>query len=457
MGGEVEMVSLSSLVDPDRGITYGIVQPGKHTSDGTPIVRVTDIRNGRISVESPLRVDPKVAEKFRRTTLRGGELLLTLVGTVGELAIVPPQLAGWNTARAVAVIPVLDDPGPLWIKYALQAGPARHYIDSRLNTTVQATLNLRDVSSFPIPMPKTTERKAITHILGSLDDKIELNRQMNHTLEQMAQTLFKSWFINFDPVVYNAVQAGQPVPDRLQTTAERYRQKPEIQTLPQHILDLFPNRFEGSELEEIPEGWQVKPLASLIELIGGGTPKTNVERYWNGDIPWFSVTDAPSEADLWVIRTEKYITPEGLNNSSAKVLPVGSTVISARGTVGKCALLGTDMAFNQSCYGIMPTEGYSEYFINHLIRTKISMLQQSGHGSVFNTITRSTFDHIKVVDCGGELTKHFHEMIQPYLDRMLANIHESEVVAEIRNQLIPSLISGDLRVTGVSPELGARR
>ncbi|MDZ7641455.1 MAG: hypothetical protein U5J62_05455 [Desulfurivibrio sp.] len=93
-------------------------------------------------------------------------------------------------------------------------------------------------------VPPIAEQRAIAHILGSLDDKIELNRQMNRTLEQMAQALFKSWFIDFDPVVYNAVQAGNPVPERFQATAERYRQNPEMQTLPQHILDLFPNRFE---------------------------------------------------------------------------------------------------------------------------------------------------------------------------------------------------------------------
>lgn len=194
MGVDVAFRPLGALVDPSRGISYGIVQPGQHVDSGVPIVRVTDIRNGRINQGQPLRVAKEIAAKYRRTTLQGGELLLTLVGTVGETSVVPPELAGWNTARAVAVIPVLDDPGPWWVQYALQTGSAREYIQTRLNTTVQATLNLGDVSTLPIPMPLRKTRDRILEILGALDDKIELNRKTNETLEAMARALFKSWF-----------------------------------------------------------------------------------------------------------------------------------------------------------------------------------------------------------------------------------------------------------------------
>lgn len=194
MGGEISFTPLGSLVDEARGISYGVVQPGQHVDDGVPIVRVTDIRHGRINQVDPLRVAPEIAEKYRRTVLRGGELLLTLVGTVGETAVVPASLAGWNTARAVAVLPVLDEPGPRWVQYALQTGSAREYIQTRLNTTVQATLNLGDVTTLPVPMPPREARERILRILGVLDDKIELNRKMNATLQAMARALFKSWF-----------------------------------------------------------------------------------------------------------------------------------------------------------------------------------------------------------------------------------------------------------------------
>jgi len=106
MATEWEFVKLEHLVDPDRGISYGIVQPGGPVGDGVPIIRVSDIRDGRISTSEPLRVSPAIEAGYARTRLRGGELLLTLVGTVGEAAVVPESLAGWNTSRAVSVIPV---------------------------------------------------------------------------------------------------------------------------------------------------------------------------------------------------------------------------------------------------------------------------------------------------------------------------------------------------------------
>ncbi|MBK7977449.1 MAG: restriction endonuclease subunit S [Deltaproteobacteria bacterium] len=178
-----------------------------------------------------------------RTRLQGGELLLTLVGTVGETAIVPDALRGWNTARAVGVIPVREDVGAYWIRLALQSSEARQVIDSRLNTTVQATLNLGDVAKLPIVLPPRSERERITQILGTLDDKIELNRRMNETLEAMARALFKSWFVDFDPV--RAKAEGRDL------------------GLPKHLADLFPDSFVDSELGEIPKGWSVRSLDGI--------------------------------------------------------------------------------------------------------------------------------------------------------------------------------------------------
>src|SRR6266508_777643 len=211
MASEWETVPLGSLIEPSRGISYGIVQPGAPVVDGVPIVRVSDVRDGRIAVSAPLRVAPSIEAAYVRTRLAGGELLLTLVGTVGESAVVPASLAGWNTARAVAVIPVRKELGAYWVKLALGAPGVREIIDSRLNTTVQATLNLGDVARLPIVLPPTPEREAIAHILGTLDDKIELNRRMNETLEAMARAIFKSWFIDFDPVrCHNARPRSRP-------------------------------------------------------------------------------------------------------------------------------------------------------------------------------------------------------------------------------------------------------
>jgi type I restriction enzyme, S subunit len=128
---EWQVALLSDLVEPSRGISYGIVQPGTHVSGGVPIVRVSDVRGGRIAVDDPLRVAENIEAAYVRTRLRGGELLLTLVGTVGEAAVVPASLAGWNTARAVAVIPVRSEIGAYWVQIALRSPAVQELIGSR--------------------------------------------------------------------------------------------------------------------------------------------------------------------------------------------------------------------------------------------------------------------------------------------------------------------------------------
>ncbi|ECU5653878.1 restriction endonuclease subunit S, partial [Salmonella enterica subsp. enterica serovar Berta] len=282
---------------------------------------------------------------------------------------------------------------------------------------------------------------------GILDDKIKLNKELNHTLEQISQTLFKSWFVDFDPVIDNALDAGNPIPEALQSRAElrqKIRNSADFKPLPADIRALFPAEFEETELGWMPKGWITTSFNDLIELIGGGTPKTSVEEFWNGDIPWFSVVDAPSESDVYVLTTEKKITIEGLNNSSAKLLRKGTTIISARGTVGKCAMVAVPMAMNQSCYGVIGKNNISDEYIYFQLKNAVQTLQQMGHGSVFNTITRDTFKNIKVPFCNEELTNSYSLLVKNYFSKILNNNYQNIALTNLRDTLLPKLISGEL-------------
>ncbi|EAB5128207.1 TPA: restriction endonuclease subunit S, partial [Salmonella enterica] len=283
--------------------------------------------------------------------------------------------------------------------------------------------------------------------IGILDDKIKLNKELNHTLEQISQTLFKSWFVDFDPVIDNALDAGNPIPEALQSRAElrqKIRNSADFKPLPADIRALFPAEFEETELGWMPKGWITTSFNDLIELIGGGTPKTSVEEFWNGDIPWFSVVDAPSESDVYVLTTEKKITIEGLNNSSAKLLRKGTTIISARGTVGKCAMVAVPMAMNQSCYGVIGKNNISDEYIYFQLKNAVQTLQQMGHGSVFNTITRDTFKNIKVPFCNEELTNSYSLLVKNYFSKILNNNYQNIALTNLRDTLLPKLISGEL-------------
>lgn len=209
---------------------------------------------------------------------------------------------------------------------------------------------------------------------------------------------------------------------------------------------LFPDSFEETELGMVPRGWEIKSFADTVEIIGGGTPKTSIDEYWNGDVPWFSVVDSPRESDIWVIDTEKKITLAGVENSSTRILPQGTTIISARGTVGRVALVGVPMAMNQSCYGLRGEVEENVFFTYFSTRALISDLRQKTHGSLFDTITRDTLKRVLIVSPPSQVVRKFEQRVTALLKRIRENNFESRTLAALRDVLLPKLICGKMRV-----------
>ena len=313
---------------------------------------------------------------------------------------------------------------PLFAFYFLKA------LDfDRFNSgSAQPSLNRNFIYPIPIRVPKPAEQRAIASVLGSLDDLIEVNREINESLEEMARALFKSWFVDFDPV--RAKLEGRPPAGMDAATAA-----------------LFPDHFQNSELGQIPKGWQAKPLSKNIELLSGGTPKTSEPSYWDGEIPWYSVRDAPSDSDVWVVDTDRKVTPSGISNSATSILPARTTIISARGTVGKLALVGRPMAMNQSCYGVRGAAGYRELFTYFSLKEAVEELQQNAHGSVFDTITRDTFDTLSFASPPITIADAFEALVESLLETILANVNESRDLATLRDTLLPKLLSGEVSVS----------
>lgn len=428
--------TLSELADDERGITYGIVQPGHHVSGGVPIVRVQNIVDGTLDTSDMMLVAPEIAAKYRRTCLRGGELLLSLVGSVGSSVIASAEMAGWNTARAVAVVPLRDGIDARFVRFCLRSSPLQHLMEVWCNTTVQATLNLKDVCRLPIPLPPPRERAAIVETLAALDAKIELNRQMNRALEELAGVLFRAWFVDFEPVVAKAAKRAP------------FGLAPEL-------ADLFPATFTESELGPIPLGWRVCSLDEVADPRGGGTPKTSVAEYWDGDIPWFSVVDSPAAGQVFVLETEKMITARGMSESATQLLPEGTTIVTARGTVGNLALVGVPMTMNQSCYGLVPKNSFGAAYVFFTMQGAVEELRRNAHGSVFDTITRNTLSSISIVAPPVELRAEYERVATPLLDKIKANVRESRTLAALRDTLLPKLLSGELRVKDAEKLAGA--
>ncbi|MEO1393080.1 MAG: restriction endonuclease subunit S [Cyanobacteria bacterium J06634_5] len=422
----------------------------KKIEKGPYFLSISSLESGRLDLSKSACVSENDFTRWtKRVTPREGDILFSYETRLGEAALMPSNIRACLGRRMGLLRPDLSKVVPRYLLYAYLSPDFQNEIRARTNRG--ATVNriaLKELPSFPVRIPSFSEQEAIAHILGSLDDKIELNRQMNETLEGMAQALFKSWFVDFDPVIDNAIAAGNEIPDALKARAAMRRgMGSNYKSLAEELTKPFPSRFEYSdELEWYPATWNARPLDTLLHIIGGGTPKTSIPEYWNGDIPWFSVVDAPSPSNLFVIDTEKHVTEKGVEKSSTKILRAGTTIISARGTVGKCALVAKPMAMNQSCFGLQGQEEISDSFVYYTVLLSVSGLQRRAHGSVFNTISRDTFKTIDIPFCGVNLTLKFEEIVRPYFEKILENSIQSKTLAKLRDTLLPQLLSGTLRI-----------
>ena len=193
----MEFRNLGSLVD--RKIGYGIVQPGQSVSDGVPVIKVNNLISGLRSVSDLDTTAKENDEKYTRTRLEGGEVIISVVGTIGKTAIVPPAFAGCNLVRATALIDIRDAKLAKWVKYYLDSPQGQSYIEQNLNTTVQPTLNIRSLVELPIPFPSEEIMKKTVALLSSIDERIENNRKINDNLLEQMQALYKSWFVDYLP------------------------------------------------------------------------------------------------------------------------------------------------------------------------------------------------------------------------------------------------------------------
>ena len=242
----------------------------------------------------------------------------------------------------------------------------------------------------------------------------------------MALAIFKSWFIDFDPV--------------------RAKAKGRDPALPKRIADVFPDHFEDSELGEIPVGWEVGPILKQAKLLSGGTPKTDHKDYWDGDILWASAKDVSQCGQTFLVKTDRSITQKGLAESATQLIPARCTVVVARGaTTGRMVIFGRQMAMNQTCYGLASATDTPFTLYSHL-QYQMDNLVHSAHGSVFDTITTSTFANSKVVLPPVSLLKAFDEKVSPMFQRILGNTEEIQTLASLRDSLLPKLISGELRL-----------
>ncbi|GCE04791.1 restriction endonuclease subunit S [Dictyobacter aurantiacus] len=268
--------------------------------------------------------------------------------------------------------------------------------------------DINSIKEVEIFAPNLIVQRKIASILSAYDDLIENNTRRIAILEEIAQSLYQEWFVHY-----------------------RFPGHEKIKMI-------------ESELGLIPEGWKVVNFTDMADILSGGTPKTTIPEYWNGDIPFFTPKDA--SPSLFVLTTEKNITSLGLNACSSKLYPKNTIFITARGTVGKVFLNAVDMAMNQSCYALQGKGGFPQYFLFMHIRNCIDQLRQNAHGAVFDTIIVDTFKRLRVVSPFDETINTFVSILSPVFEQMLNLLKKNENLRHTRDLLLPKLISGDMDV-----------
>lgn len=376
-----------------------------------------------------------------RVLLEPGDIYVSLkdvtqsADLLGAVARVPSHIQQGRLTQDTVKLVFKTANSPIdYLYWLLQTPDYRAYCKAHSTGTTNLGLARDDFLAFPVP-ELTPIRQWIVDIVRMVEDKIELNRRMNETLEAMAQAIFRDWFIDFGPVRRRLAGETDPVAIMGGLTPDPARAA--------ELAALFPAAFAEDGL---PEGWEDVALSAHLDIVGGGTPKTSVASYWGGPIPWFSVVDTPTGSDTFVFATEKTITEAGLTGSSARLVPAGTTIISARGTVGNLAVAAQDMTFNQSCYALRSMRGDHPYFVYRAAAHAVDRLRAMAHGSVFSTITRQTFDSLTFPRAPLPLVDAFEAAVEPLFGRVRASVAESRTLADTRDYLLPRLMSGAVRV-----------
>ncbi|HCJ8919619.1 TPA: restriction endonuclease subunit S [Escherichia coli] len=430
------------------------------SENGIPLLEVKHLPESNLypKIVGTKFVDKETYDSWFRAYLEPNDILFSTVGTTARVVMTPPTETVAIAQNILGIRFKKDLVDPWFMFYYMRGKQFQHDIEARLVTTVQASIKRADMVGIPIAVPQLDAQKELVHRVISLDHKIQLNQDINQTLEQMAQALFKSWFVDFEPVKAKmaVLESGGSQADAMLAAMTAIsgkdadalvvfeREQPEQYAELKATAELFPSAMQESELGEIPEGWELSSLSEKIKLIGGGTPKRSEPEFWNGDICWYSVKDAPADSDVFVIDTTEKITKKGLDKSSAKLLPIGTTIISARGTVGKLALTATEMAMNQSCYGISGGE-FSGPLLTYLkVKQCVDVLKRNTHGAVFDTITTSTFDTVVTLTASKIVNHRFEKIVTPLFNDIENNLRTNASLTQLRDTLLPKLLSGEI-------------
>ena len=382
---------LGELVN--RKIGYGIVQPGQSVPNGVPVIKVNNLIAG---LNSPLELDTTTHEndsKYSRTRLHGGELIISVVGTIGKTAIVPKSFDGCNLVRATALIDIDNELIAKWVKYYIDSSAGQSYIEQNLNTTVQPTLNIKSLVQMPIPFFDESIMKGTVSLLSSLDDKIRVNNKINDNLLGQMQALSRSWFVDFLP-------------------------------------------FGGSK----PRTWTETDIYSLANIIYGAPFKSKQFNTDGVGTPIIRIRDLKDQ-QFATYTTE--IHPKGY------LLQPGDIVVGMDGEF-RPYIWGNDGAWlNQRVCVFENKRPNGKAFLYFTIKPLLYGIEQTQVATTVIHIGKKDFDAFEITLPDASTLDDFDALTTPMMRVIVSNCFENKRLAALRDILLPKLMSGEIDVSDI--------
>ncbi|EJL6701507.1 restriction endonuclease subunit S [Vibrio cholerae] len=425
----------------------------KWTDSGFVVLRNQNIRNGALDLTSPSYTDEAgYNSRIKRAVPQAGDIVITREAPMGEVCIIPEGLQCCLGQRQVLLRPKKGISNE-YLFWALQSPFVKHQISWNEGTgTTVSNIRIPVLKAFEIPRWFEQEPQ-IAAQLSAIDKKITLNRQINQTLEQMAQTLFKSWFVDFDPVMDNALDAGNPIPDELQHRAEvrqAVRESEGFKPLPDDVRQLFPDAFEESELGWVPKGWKVTMLGDMcVELRRGISPKYIEE----GGIKVINQKCIRNhEVNYDLVRRNN---PE-LRKVDGREVQLGDVLVNSTGvgTLGRMAqvtyipeptVVDSHVTLVRVNSDICPM-----YTFGQLLLSIENRVERLGEGSTGQTeLSRKILSEQQVVLPPLTIANHIEATFKSFADKKVASRNEVDSLTKLRDTLLPKLISGELRLDDV--------
>ena len=395
----------------------------EYEGDDVPFVSPPDFSGNKWITATVRTISEAGAQSVKGSLLQPRSVLVTCIGSdMGKAAIAGTRCVTNQQINAV----IVDESKfcPEFLYYNLSQ--RKEEIRSLAGGSAQPILNKSAFGLLAFDAPELEAQKLISETLRPLDDRITLLRETNTTLEAIARALFKSWFVDFDPV--HAKMQGRAPEGMDEATAA-----------------LFPDSFEESELGDVPKGWHVMPVGDAVETVGGATPDTKTPEYWEpAEHHWTTPKDLSGIASPVLLGTERKLSDAGLKKISSGLLPIGSLLMSSRAPIGYLALTQVPMAINQGYIAIPSGGKLSPLYMLFWCQTNMDNIKGRANGSTFMEISKKAFRPIPVLVPSLAVLDAFEAVTTHLFARLVENEKQAQSLASIRDALLPRLISGQL-------------